>query len=69
LRQWDLNGQSADARLAAREKLSSPIIEALKPKFQKQLSLISMGFTLATDIPYASSHWAGLAVRVQGQRC
>jgi transposase len=56
----DVRGQSPDARVAARKKLSAPIIEALKPWFEKQLSLISLGSTLATDIRYALSHWAGL---------
>ena len=32
----------------------------MKPWFEKQLSLISSGSTLATDIRYALSHWAGL---------
>jgi transposase len=56
----NVRGQSPDARVAARKKLSAPIIEALKPWFEKQLSLISSGSTLATDIRYALSHWAGL---------
>ena len=46
--------------MRARKKLSAPIIEALKPWFEKQLSLISSGSTLAADIRYALSHWAGL---------
>ena len=41
-------------------KLSAPIVEALKPWFEKQLSLISSGSTLAGDIRYALSHWTGL---------
>ena len=56
----DIRGHAPDARLAARKKLSAPIVEALKPWFEKQLSLISSGSTLATDIRYALSHWAGL---------
>ena len=56
----DVRGQLPDARVAARKKLSAPIIEALKPWFEKQLSLISSGSTLAADIRYALSHWAGL---------
>jgi len=55
-----VRGQSPDARVAARKKLSAPIIEALKPWFEKQLSLISSGSTLAPDIHYALSHRAGL---------
>jgi transposase len=56
----DVRGRPPDARLSARKKLSAPVIEALKPWFEKQLSLISSGSTLATDIRYALSHWAGL---------
>jgi transposase len=56
----DVRRQSPDARLAARRQLSAPIVEALKPWFEKQLSLISSGSTLAGDIRYALSHWAGL---------
>jgi len=56
----DVRGHAPDARLAARKKLSAPIVEALKPWFEKQLSLISSGSTLAVDIRYGLSHWAGL---------
>jgi transposase len=56
----DIRGHAPEARLAMRKKLSAPIVEALKPWFEKQLSLISSGSTLATDIRYVLSHWAGL---------
>ncbi|MFA6207528.1 MAG: IS66 family transposase [Methylocystis sp.] len=56
----DIRGHAPEARLATRKKLSAPIVEALKPWFEKQLSLISSGSTLATDIRYALNHWAGL---------
>ena len=56
----DVRGHAPEARLAARKKFSAPIVEALKPWFEKQLSLISSGSTLAGDIRYALSHWAGL---------
>lgn len=56
----DIRGHAPEARLAMHKKLSAPIVEALKPWFEKQLSLISSGSTLATDIRYALSHWAGL---------
>ncbi len=55
-----MRGHAPDARLAARKKLSAPIVEALKPWFEKQLSPISSGSTLTTDIRYALSHWPGL---------
>ena len=37
--------------------LSAPIVEALRPWFEKQLSMISSGSTLATDMRYAIAHW------------
>lgn len=36
------------------------MVAALKPWFEKQLSMISSGSTLAEDIRYALSHWQGL---------
>lgn len=56
----DVRGHPPDVRLAARQKLSAPIIEALKPWFEKQLSLISSGSKLAEHIGYALNHWIGL---------
>ena len=56
----DVRGQSPEARLATRKKLSAPIVDALKPWFEKQLSLISSGSTLAGDINYALNYWTGL---------
>ncbi len=63
-----MRGYAPDARLAARKKLSAPIVEALKPWFEKQLSLISSGSTLASDIRYALSHWPGLTRFLEGGR-
>lgn len=55
-----VRGLPPQARLAARREHSAPIIAALKPWLEKQLSLISSGSTLAIDIRYALSHWEGL---------
>jgi len=55
-----VRGMAPEDRLAARRELSLPIIEALRPWFEKQLSMISTGSTLATDIRYAIAHWEGL---------
>jgi transposase len=55
-----VRGASPQARLAARKTYSAPIVDALKPWFEKQLSMISSGSTLADDIRYALNHWAGL---------
>jgi hypothetical protein len=55
-----VRGMSPEDRLAARRNLSLPIVDALRPWFEKQLSMISSGSTLATDIRYGLAHWEGL---------
>lgn len=55
-----VRGASPDIRLAARKEHSLPIVKTLKPLFEKQLSMISSGSTLAEDIRYALYHWQGL---------
>jgi hypothetical protein len=47
-------------RRAARKQHSEPIVNALRPWFEKQLSMISSGSALAADIRYALAHWEGL---------
>ncbi|MET4702294.1 hypothetical protein ABIE65_005349 [Constrictibacter sp. MBR-5] len=67
-----MRGQAPEVQLAARTRHAAPIVEALKPWFEKQLSAISSGSTLAGDIRYALGHWPGLtrflerALRVLG---
>ncbi|MGY4281601.1 hypothetical protein ACVWXO_000821 [Bradyrhizobium sp. LM2.7] len=48
-----VRGSSPDIRLAARKEHSLPIVAAFKTWFEKQLSMISSGSTLADDIRYA----------------
>ena len=55
-----VRGMAPADRLAARRDLSAPIVDALRPWFEKQLSMISSGSTLAADIRYALAHWEGL---------
>lgn len=55
-----VRGASPEQRLAARREHSAPIIAALKPWLEKQLSLISSASTQAVDIRYALNHWGGL---------
>ena len=55
-----VRGTSPQVRLVARQKHSAPIIDALKPWFEKQLSMISSGSRLAEDIRYGLAHWVGL---------
>ncbi|WP_354112197.1 transposase [Bradyrhizobium sp. S3.12.5] len=54
-----VRGSSPDIRLAARREHSLPMVAALKPWFEKQLSMISSGSTLAEDIRYALNHCKG----------
>ena len=55
-----VRGSSPDMRLAARKEHSLPMVAALRSWFEKQLSMISSGSTLAEDIRYALNHWEGL---------
>jgi transposase len=55
-----VRGMPPEDRLNARRDLSLPIVTALRPWFEKQLSMISSGSTLAADIRYALAHWKGL---------
>ena len=55
-----VRGSSPDIRLAARRAHSLALVAALKLWFEKQLSMISSGSTLAEDIRYALNHWQGL---------
>jgi transposase len=55
-----VRGLSPKIRLAARKEHSRPVVAALKPWFEKQLSMISSSSTLAQDIRYALNHWPGL---------
>lgn len=57
----EVRGLPAPVRLAARQERSAPLVAALKPWFEKQLSLISSGSKLAEDIRYGLSHWHGLS--------
>lgn len=55
-----VRGMPPHIRLAARAEHSAPVVAAMKPWFEKQLSMISSGSTLAEDIRYALAHWDGL---------
>lgn len=56
----EVRGLPAPIRLAARQERSAPIVAALKPWLEKQLSMISSGSKLAEDIRYGLSHWHGI---------
>src|SRR5918996_1669387 len=56
-----VRGMAPAVRLPARQGQSAPLVAALKTWFEKQLSMISSGPTLAADIRYALAHWTGLS--------
>lgn len=55
-----VRGQAPAIRLAARLEHAAPIIAALKPWLEAQLSRIPRGSQLAADIKYALALWPGL---------
>jgi transposase len=55
-----VRGSAPAMRLAARRKLSVPIIEAFRPWLEAQLSRIPTSSKLAEDIRYTLAHWSGL---------
>jgi hypothetical protein len=55
-----VRGKEAAVRLAARREHSAPIIAALKPWLEAQLSRIPQKSQLAEDIRYTLAHWPGL---------
>ena len=55
-----VRGKDPVVRLAARREHSAPIIAALKPWLEAQLSRIPQKSQLAEDIRYTLSHWSGL---------
>ena len=55
-----VRGNEADVRLAARREHAAPIIAALKPWLEAQLSRIPQKSQLAEDIRYTLGHWPGL---------
>jgi len=55
-----IRGRSAEARHQARQDQSRPLVEALKPWLEVQLSTVSRKSTLAGAIRYALARWQGL---------
>ena len=55
-----VRGEAPEVRLAARRARSEPIVAALKPWLEAQLSRVSSGAKLAEHIRYALGHWDGL---------
>jgi len=63
-----IRGRDADARRAARQQQSKPILEAMQPWLRGKLSLISQKTKLAEAIRYALSRWEGLSLFVEDGR-
>lgn len=55
-----VRGKDPAVRLAARREHAAPIIAALKPSLEAQLSRIPQKSRLAEDIRYTLAHWPGL---------
>ncbi len=55
-----VRGKDAALRLAARREQAAPIIAALNPWLEAQLSRIPQKSQLAEDICYTLGHWPGL---------
>ena len=56
----DVRGASADARRAARQARSLPLVDALKLFLERQLTRLSSGSETAGVIRYGLRHWGGL---------
>jgi transposase len=56
----DVRGQPAEARRAARQERSRPIVAELEPWLREKLGLISQKTRLAVAIRYTLSRWEGL---------
>lgn len=57
----DIRGAPAEQRRRVRQARSKPILDALKPWLERQLTLVSGKSTLAGAIRYALSRWQGLS--------
>src|SRR5215468_6727596 len=56
-----IRGQSAGARLIARQARSKPLVLDLKAWFDQQLARVSAKSEIAEAIHYGLNHWDGLA--------
>ena len=64
----EIAGQSADTRLAARQKLSKPKVEAFKHWAEQQLTRISGKSDLAKAFRYGLSRWPSFCLFLQDGR-
>jgi transposase len=56
----EIRGKTPDVRRAIRQKLSKPIVDALRPWLEAQLDMLSSSSDLARHIRYGLKRWDGL---------
>lgn len=56
----EIRGQAPEARRAARQARSAPLVQALRPWLEAKLDQVSQGSALAGAIRYGLRHWEGL---------
>jgi transposase len=56
----EIRGRDPETRVAVRQKLSKPILDALRPWLEAQLELLSTSSDLARHIKYGLKRWDGL---------
>jgi transposase len=56
----EIRGKDPKTRRAIRQKLSKPIVDALRPWLEAQLDMLSSGSDLARHIRYGLKRWHGL---------
>jgi transposase len=57
-----IRGRTAEARRAARTSSSRPLVEAIRPWLEQQLTTVSQKSSIAEAIRYALARWAGLVL-------
>ncbi len=56
----EIRGYAPDVRCAIRQKLSKPIVDALRPWLEAQLDMLSSSSGLTRHIKYGLKRWDGL---------
>lgn len=64
----DIRGKDPETRRAVRQKLSKPIVDALRPWLEVQLEMLPSSSDLARHIRYGLKRWEGLARFLQDGR-
>ena len=64
----EIRGKGQETRCAIRQKLSKPIVDALRPWLEAQLDMLSSSSDLARHIRYGLKRWGGLTRFVEDGR-